>query len=39
LLGDEEDMNEIAEAIRKVQCNATEIAANASQATAERVAR
>ena len=39
LLGDEEDMNEIVLAIRKIQRNATAIAANASQATAERVAR
>jgi len=39
LLGDEEDMNEIAGAIRKVQTNAATIAANATQATAERVAR
>ncbi|HYM78465.1 MAG TPA: DegT/DnrJ/EryC1/StrS family aminotransferase [Candidatus Dormibacteraeota bacterium] len=39
LLGDEEDMNEIAEGLRKIQRNATEIAANTSQATAERVAR
>jgi len=39
LLGDAEDMNEIAEAIRKIQRNAKEIAANAAQATAERVAR
>ena len=39
LLGDEQDMREIAEAIRKIQQNAAAIAANASQATAERVAR
>jgi dTDP-4-amino-4,6-dideoxygalactose transaminase len=39
LLGDEEDMNEIAAAIRKIQHNASGIAANSSQATAERVAR
>lgn len=39
LLGDEEDMNEIATAIGKVQRNASGIAANASKATAERVAR
>ena len=39
LLGDEEDMNEIAAAIRKIQQNAREIAAHASQATAETVAR
>lgn len=39
LLGDEEDMNEIAEAIRKIQQNAGEIAAKALHATAERVAR
>ena len=39
LLGDEEDMREIAAAIGKIQRNAAEIAANASQATAERVAR
>jgi len=39
LLGDEEDMNEIAEAVRKIQLNAKEIAANASRATAEKVAR
>jgi dTDP-4-amino-4,6-dideoxygalactose transaminase len=39
LLGDDEDMNEIAGAIRKIQRNAATIAANASQATAERVAR
>jgi dTDP-4-amino-4,6-dideoxygalactose transaminase len=39
LLGDDEDMNEIAEAIRKIQQNAGEISAHASHATAERVAR
>lgn len=39
LLGDEEDMNEIANAIRKIQSNANEIAANMSKATAESVAR
>jgi len=39
LLGDEQDMNEIAAAIKKIQRNAKEIAANASQATAEKVAR
>lgn len=39
LLGDEQDMNEIAEAIRKIQRNAAAIAANASQVSAERVAR
>ena len=39
LLGDEQDMHEIAEAIKKIQRNAAAIAANASQATAERVAR
>jgi dTDP-4-amino-4,6-dideoxygalactose transaminase len=39
LLGDEEDMNEIAAAISKIQRNAAEVAANLSQATAERVAR
>ena len=39
LLGDEADMNEIAAAIKKIQRNAKEIAANASQATAEKVAR
>ena len=39
LLGDEQDMYEIAEAIRKIQRNAAVIAANASQVTAERVAR
>jgi len=39
LLGDEEDMNEIAAAIRKIQKNAATIAAKASQVTAESVAR
>lgn len=39
LLGDEQDMHEIAEAIKKIQRNALAIAANASQAIAERVAR
>ena len=39
LLGDEQDMHEIAEAIKKIQRNAAAIAANASQATAERLAR
>lgn len=39
LLGDEEDMNEIATAIRKIQQNAADIVANASYATAERIAR
>src|SRR5215831_988837 len=39
LLGDEEDMNEIAGAIRKIQRNAKEIAANALEATAEKIAR
>src|ERR1700751_2127513 len=39
LLGDEQDMNEIAGAIKKIQRNAKEIAANASHATAEKVAR
>ena len=39
LLGDEQDMHEIAEAIQKIQQNAAAIAANTSQATAERVAR
>ena len=39
LLGDEEDMNEIASAISKIQRNAKEIAANASEATAEKIAR
>ena len=39
LLGDEQDMHEIADAIRKVERDAAAIAANASDATAERVAR
>jgi len=39
LLGDEEDMHEIAAAMGKIQRNAAEIAANASEAAAERVAR
>jgi dTDP-4-amino-4,6-dideoxygalactose transaminase len=39
LLGDEEDMNEITSAIRKIQQNASTIAANASQVTSESVAR
>ena len=39
LLGDEQDIYEIAEAIRKIQRNAAAIARNAPQATAERVAR
>jgi dTDP-4-amino-4,6-dideoxygalactose transaminase len=39
LLGDEQDIGEIAEAIRKIQRNATAIARNAPQATAERAAR
>ena len=39
LLGDDEDMRELSAAISKIQRNAAEIAANASQATAERVAR
>ena len=39
LLGDEEDMREIAAAISKIQSNAAEIAANASRATAEPVTR
>lgn len=39
LLGDEEDMQEIATAIRKIQDNASTIAANASRATADIVAR
>ena len=39
LLGDEEDMNEIASAIRKIQHNSKEVAANASEATPEKVAR
>jgi len=39
LLGDQQDMHETAEAIRKIQRNAAAIAANALLATAERVAR
>ena len=39
LLGDEDDMNEIAEAIRKIQSNAVDIARSASKATAESIAR
>jgi dTDP-4-amino-4,6-dideoxygalactose transaminase len=39
LLGDEQDMHEIAEAIRKIQRHALAIAANATQAAPERVAR
>jgi len=39
LLGDEQDTHEIAEAIGKIQRHAPAIAANATQATAERVAR
>jgi len=39
LLGDEQDMNEIAAAIKKIQRNAKEIAAKSSQATAEKVTR
>lgn len=39
LLGDEQDMREIADAILKIQRNAGTIAAHASQATAERVTR
>lgn len=39
LLGDEEDMNEIAAAIRKIQRNGASITTNASQATAESIAR
>ena len=39
LLGDEEDMQEIVNAIRKIQNHAGSIRANASRATAERVAR
>jgi dTDP-4-amino-4,6-dideoxygalactose transaminase len=39
MLGDEEDMHEIGEAIGKIQRNAPAIAANASQASAVRVAR
>ena len=39
LLGDEQDMREIAEAIGKIQHHAPAIAANATQAAPERVAR
>lgn len=39
LLGDEEDMNEIVGAIRKIQQNAPTIAANASRIAEERVTR
>lgn len=39
LLGDDQDMHEIAHAIRKVQQNASSIAANASAVTAESIAR
>jgi len=39
LLGDEDDMREIAAAISKIQKDAAEIAANASRATTEKVAR
>jgi dTDP-4-amino-4,6-dideoxygalactose transaminase len=39
LLGDEQDMQEIADAIRKIHRNAGAIAAKGSQATAQRVAR
>lgn len=39
LLGDEQDMNEIAGAVSKIQKNAPAIAANTSRATAERIAR
>jgi dTDP-4-amino-4,6-dideoxygalactose transaminase len=39
LLGDDEDIHEIEQAIQKIQRNAKSIAANASLATAERVAR
>jgi len=39
LLGDEEDMQEIAGAIGKIQRNAAEIAANAALAVEERIAR
>jgi dTDP-4-amino-4,6-dideoxygalactose transaminase len=39
LLSDEEDMQEIAGAIGKIQSNAAEIAANAGQAVEERIAR
>jgi len=39
LLGDEEDLSEMAEAICKIQRNAPAIAANASRVTAESIAR
>jgi hypothetical protein len=39
LLGDEEDMHEIAAAIGKIQRNAAAIAAQASKATPESVTR
>jgi dTDP-4-amino-4,6-dideoxygalactose transaminase len=39
LLGDEEDIHEIAAAIRKIQKNSREIASNASRITTESVAR
>ena len=39
LLGDEQDVHEIAEAIQKIQRNAAVIAANTSQATADQFAR
>jgi dTDP-4-amino-4,6-dideoxygalactose transaminase len=39
LLGDEVDMNEIASAIGKIHRNAPEIAANASKAVEESIAR
>jgi dTDP-4-amino-4,6-dideoxygalactose transaminase len=39
LLGDEEDMHEIAAAVRKIQQNASTIAANASRVSAESIAR
>src|SRR5437763_15058937 len=39
LLGDEEDMHEIAKAIAKIQRSASEIAAQASEAVPSRVAR
>jgi len=39
LLGDKQDMHEIAEAIRKIQRHAPAIAANGTQVAAERVAR
>jgi len=39
LLGDEEDMSEIAAAIAKIQQNASAVAANASKAKAESIAR